>query len=115
MTRSRALALTALLAGALVTGCATYSGAARAIEPERVTAAAGWVVVPEVTTVRQHGLEDCGPAALAIVAQHWNVRVDGSSISITDGGARLDALRDAARRAGLEAFAITADRDVLSH
>jgi ABC-type bacteriocin/lantibiotic exporter with double-glycine peptidase domain len=109
---ARAVALLALLA----TGCVTYSGGSRPIDPSRVAREPGWIKAAPTPDIRQRDLLDCGPAALAMVAGRWNIDIPITEIAapLTDG-VRLADLRAAAVSHGLIAFAIKADRGTLDH
>ena len=60
---TRAVAIVILVAS----GCVTYSGGARTIDPTRMVREPGWIGGPDAD-IRQRTLLDCGPAALAMVA-----------------------------------------------
>lgn len=112
MKRLAALALVGLSA------CYSYSGGARGVDPARVTVGDGWVVAGPPPELRQRGPIDCGPTALAMVAQRWNVPLtrDGAIAALPKPppeGASLGDLRDLARKRGLSAFAIAGDRPTL--
>jgi ABC-type bacteriocin/lantibiotic exporter with double-glycine peptidase domain len=99
-------------------GCHSYSGGARAVDPARVTVGEGWIVAGPPPALRQRGPIDCGPTALAMVAQRWDVPLsrDAAIAALPEPppeGASLGDLRDLARRRGLSAFAIAADRATL--
>jgi ABC-type bacteriocin/lantibiotic exporter with double-glycine peptidase domain len=100
--------------------CTSYTGGARSVDPGRVTTEAGWIVAP-TPELRQRGSHDCGAAALAMIAGRWDVglSVDGAIAALPatppGEGTRLGDLRDAARSAGLTAYAITGDRETLVH
>lgn len=108
-----------VVAAALVVtgGCATYAGAARPIEPSRLTSEPGWITAP-TPELRQRSLLDCGPTALAMVAGRWLVHIAPDDPKIAaphKDGVRLGDLRSAARAHGLVAFAVKADRATLEH
>jgi len=75
--------------------------------------------------VRQIAREDCGAAALAMVLGYWALPVTRADISAAhppapEGGIRAAALRDFARRQGVEAFLIEGeladlDRELARH
>jgi ABC-type bacteriocin/lantibiotic exporter with double-glycine peptidase domain len=115
--RFRVVALAFAIAS--VAGCAVpYSGAARPIAATSIVAADGWLLAP-VPEVRQRAENDCGPAALAMVAARWDRAVDLDELTRasapTEHGTRLGTLRDVARAHGLRAFAIAGDRALLEH
>ena len=98
--------------------CVHVPSSARAVAPAEIDATRGWVSVGAITPVRQKSALDCGPAALTMVARHWDVelRLDEANRARQNGrGARLGALRDLARARGLAAFAIRGDRATLVH
>ncbi|HUH03286.1 MAG TPA: cysteine peptidase family C39 domain-containing protein [Kofleriaceae bacterium] len=114
----RAAALAIALAG--ITGCASYAGGARSMDPSRLATEPGWIVAAPTPALAQRGSHDCGAAALAMVAGRWHVplSVDAALASLpapAPRGARLRDLRDAARAHGLTAFAIAGDRATLVH
>ncbi len=107
------------LALVLASGCAVgYTGAARPIAATSVATADGWIVaaVPEI---RQTAQNDCGPAALVMVAGRWQHHVELAAITHAAkpnaAGTRLGTLRDVARSHGLRAFAIKGDRALLEY
>ncbi|MCE9578999.1 MAG: hypothetical protein K8W52_38095 [Deltaproteobacteria bacterium] len=118
MTGARHLVAIALAVS--TTACIHYTGHARSIDPATVVATDGWVRVHGTPTVRQTGLTDCGPAALAMVAGRWNVALDLAHAKVEAPvssrlGVRLDVLRKVARAHGLTAFAIAGDLAILEH
>ncbi len=99
------------LAGLLWSGC--YAGSARSVSPARAAALAAdpsWTFVRDVPFVAQRSDADCGPAALAMVLQHYGVRASLAELTARDpprgGGVRAGDLRDSARAAGLPAFVV---------
>lgn len=112
--RSRAVAILLVVAS----GCATYGGAARPIDPARLATEPGWVSAAPTPDIRQRSLLDCGAAALAMVAGRWGVTIaldDPAIAAPARDGIRLGDLRAAAHAHGLSAFAIAADRPTLAH
>ncbi|HEY5946489.1 MAG TPA: cysteine peptidase family C39 domain-containing protein [Kofleriaceae bacterium] len=112
------LALAVAIAALSTSGCATYAGSARPIDPARLTTEPGWITAAPTPDVRQHSLLDCGAAALAMVAGRWQVHIaidDPAIAAPGKNGIRLGDLRSAARAHGLVAFAIKADRTTLDH
>ncbi len=112
--------IAAAVALAFTVGCISYSGGARAIDPDRLTTEPGWIVAAPTPELHQRGARDCGAAALAIVAGRWHVPLSVAQAvtalpAPTALGTRLGDLRDAARAHGLTAFAIAGDRDTLVH
>jgi Peptidase C39 family len=115
MVRCAVLALLALSAAA---GCGvrlSYTGGARAVEPP--AQGAGWLKAAPTPVVRQRSQNDCGLAALAMVAgawgQTWTLDELVREVRATKRGVKLGALRDLARARGLEAYAITGAHDDL--
>lgn len=99
------------------TGCASYAGGARPIDPSRLREP-GWITTGPMHVIRQRGPLDCGAAALAMVAARWHVTVTGDDPAFprpSTNGLRLGDLRTVARGHGLVAFAIAADRATLDH
>ena len=109
----RAVLPTALLLALLAApGCYTcYSGTARDVSPRQIATDAGWEVVSGVPFVAQKGDRDCGAAALAMVLSRWfgreSVDVVEALAPPGNAGIRVGALRDLARRRGLEAYVIS--------
>lgn len=100
-------------------GCAIgYTGAARPIAATAVAAADGWVVAP-VPEIRQVADNDCGPAALVMVAARWQrpieLAVATQASAPSAQGTRLGTLRDLARAHGLRAFTLVGDRALVGH
>jgi ABC-type bacteriocin/lantibiotic exporter with double-glycine peptidase domain len=111
---ARVVAIALLIAS----GCASYSGGARPIDPSRVDSEPGWIKAASTPAIRQRTLLDCGPAALAMVAARWHVEIattDPAIAAPAKHGVRLGDLRSAARAHGLIAFAIMADKATLHH
>jgi ABC-type bacteriocin/lantibiotic exporter with double-glycine peptidase domain len=99
------------------TGCASYAGGARSIDPVRFREP-GWITTGSIPMIRQRGPLDCGGAALAMVAERWHVTVSVDDPGLSrpsKNGLRLGDLRTVARDHGLVAFAIAADRATLDH
>jgi ABC-type bacteriocin/lantibiotic exporter with double-glycine peptidase domain len=99
----------ALLGCLLASGC--YLGSARDAKLADLAGEAGWEVVEGVPVVRQGANEDCGAAALAMVLNYWQLPVTRDGIVATsppapERGIKAAALRDFARRQGLQAFLI---------
>ncbi len=116
-THPRLAALVTLALVTACTGCASYAGGAKPIDPSRLREP-GWISAGPMTVIRQRRLLDCGAAALAMVAERWNVTVtvdDPAFPAPSANGLRLGDLRTVARGHGLIAFAITADRATLDH
>jgi ABC-type bacteriocin/lantibiotic exporter with double-glycine peptidase domain len=110
----RAVAIAILVA----TGCVSYSGGGRPIDPSRVVSEPGWIKAAPTPDIRQRTRLDCGAAALAMVAGRWRVQIaldDPAIAAPGKHGVRLGDLRSAAKAHGLIAFAITADHATLDH
>ena len=99
-----------LLGCVLASGC--YLGSARTATPADLTAPDdSWNKVEGVPSVRQIAREDCGAAALAMVLGYWALPVTRADIAAAnppapERGIRASALRDFARRQGLQAFLV---------
>ena len=94
----------------LASGC--YLGSARTATPADLTPSDdSWNMVEGVPSVRQIAREDCGAAALAMVLGYWALPVTREDITAAhppapERGIRAAALRDFARRQGLQAFIV---------
>jgi ABC-type bacteriocin/lantibiotic exporter with double-glycine peptidase domain len=108
----------------LASGC--YVGSARtATLADFASQDDSWNMVEGVPPVRQLEREDCGAAALAMVLAYWQLPVTREDIGAAnppapDRGIRAAALRDFARRQGLQAFLIEGeiadlDRELARH
>jgi ABC-type bacteriocin/lantibiotic exporter with double-glycine peptidase domain len=102
----------------LVSGC--YLGSARTATPADLAAREddSWNRVDGVPPVRQIASEDCGAAALAMVLGYWGLPIARDDIQaahppVPERGIKAAALRDFARRQGLEAFLIKGELDDL--
>ena len=108
--RARILASLALLA---LAGCSTYLGGSRPLEPSEL-AAPGWIIAANVPHIPQRADLDCGAAALASVLVHWRA-VEGIDEVLAacppdpERGIEAGALREFAKKKGLEAFLIEGD------
>ncbi len=95
-----------LLAALTAAGCASGPGPC-------------WMAAADVEPVLQEEKTDCGAAALASVLTYWGIPTSLAELrEACDGGPEGIAaatLRDAARRAGLEAYLIRAERADLEH
>jgi ABC-type bacteriocin/lantibiotic exporter with double-glycine peptidase domain len=92
-----------------VTACRlSYTGGARVVTPAEL--GAEWHRAAETPVVRQRQDTDCGLAALAMVAgawgRRWSVDELTKQLPPTERGVKLGALRDLARKHGLDAYAI---------
>jgi ABC-type bacteriocin/lantibiotic exporter with double-glycine peptidase domain len=96
----------------------TYKGDSRRVAPANLRADDAWVLA-EAPAIQQQADVDCGAAALAMVVARWRPELDRShiaqSIPVVNDGYRLGDLRDVARSAGLRAFAIVGDADLLRY
>jgi len=101
-----------------VTACQlSYTGGARTVSPTQL--GDGWYRAAATPVVRQHHETDCGLAALAMVAgawgRHWSVAELNQQLPPNERGVKLGALRDLARRRGLDAYAIKGTTADLTH
>ncbi len=110
-TRSRAPLWLAALAAVAASAC--YAGEAHDVSPRRAAALQAdpaWTFVHAVPFVPQREDADCGPAALAMVMQHFGVtatREEVVALNPPDNvGVRAGALRDIARAKGFQAFVV---------
>ena len=109
----RLRASAAALAALVLAGCSTYLGGSRPIDPSEL-AAPGWIAVTNVPHIAQRDDLDCGAAALAMVLVHWKA-VQGIDDVLAacppapERGIEAGALRDFARKSGLEAYLIEGD------
>lgn len=115
----------ALVGCVLVSGC--YLGSARTATPADLAPREddGWNRVEGVPPVHQIAREDCGAAALAMVLGYWGLPIMHDDIRAThppapERGIKASALRDFARRQGLQAFLIQGelgdlDRELARH
>ena len=114
-TRERRLAggMAAALAALALAGCSTYLGGSRPIDPSDLMEP-GWIVVTHVPQVAQGEETDCGAAALAMVLMHLKA-VQGIEEVLAacppdpERGIEAGALRDFAKRKGLQAYLIEGD------
>lgn len=94
-----------------------YAGGAKPVAPSAI--GASWLRAAPVPVVLQQAETDCGLAALAMIGgawgHHWSVGELAALVPPTRQGVKLGALRDLARRAGLDAFAIRATPADLRH
>lgn len=105
-----------ILAGAIaLAGC--YRGGAHSVSAADLRAEDGWQLVAGVPLIRQPSEHECGPAALAMVLRRWGIPADVARVARATGGEGLSvgagALRDEARRRGLQAFLIRGEVDDL--
>jgi ABC-type bacteriocin/lantibiotic exporter with double-glycine peptidase domain len=99
----------AAFAAALLAGCvSTYAGTARPADPSLLDEP-GWRAV-RVAEILQENRRDCGAAALAMVLGYHGARI---KLEAPERGLRADALRDAARARGLDAFCVAGAMDDL--
>ena len=100
--------------------CLAYTGGARALDPAQLVNEPGWIVAGATPALRQRSTYDCGAAALAMVAERWNVALSTEAAAaalptLTPAGVQLGDLRDVARAHHLLAYAIAGTRDTLTH
>jgi ABC-type bacteriocin/lantibiotic exporter with double-glycine peptidase domain len=95
------------------TGCRlSYTGGAKSVNTAQLDTS--WLRASATPVVKQKSQVDCGLAALAMIAGAW-----GQTWSVEDlrrdvkKGAKLGALRDAARARGFEAYAIAGKHEDL--
>jgi hypothetical protein len=94
----------------LLAACATYHGTAVVVEAP--SAQRGLVLADGVTFERQGGSSDCGPTALRMAMRRLGCDLPPElQIPMVDGGATMQALRDAARANGCEAFVVRGRMD----
>jgi ABC-type bacteriocin/lantibiotic exporter with double-glycine peptidase domain len=99
-----------------VTGCRlSYTGGAKTVKPAQLDNS--WLRASATPVVKQKTQVDCGLAALAMVAgawgQTWSVDDLRRDVKMSAKGAKLGALRDAARARGFEAYAIAGNHEDL--
>ena len=94
----------------------SYTGGAHAVTPAELDS--GWKRAAATPIVKQQREMDCGLAALAMVAgawgQTWTVADLARDLPPGPKGAKLGALRDLARKRGLDAYAIAGSYDDLA-
>jgi len=98
------------------TGCRlSYTGGAKPVNAAQLDNT--WLRASATPVVKQKSQVDCGLAALAMVAgawgQTWTVDDLRRDVKMSAKGAKLGALRDAARARGLEAYVIAGNHDDL--
>jgi ABC-type bacteriocin/lantibiotic exporter with double-glycine peptidase domain len=93
-----------------------YTGGARPVGPNELDAT--WQRAAPTPVVRQEHENDCGLAALAMVAgawgQHWSLGELQRQLHPSPRGVKLGALRDLARARGLEAYAVRGTHEDLA-
>ena len=113
MSRSGAAAI--LASAIALSSC--YRGGAHTVSAAELKAQDGWQLVGGVPLIRQPSAHECGPAALAMVLRRWGVPTDVEQVARATGGSgqsvSAGALRDEARRHGLQAFLIRGEVDDL--
>ena len=113
MSRSGAAAI--LASAIALSSC--YQGGAHTVSAAELKAQDGWQLVGGVPLIRQPSAHECGPAALAMVLRRWGVPTDVEQVARATGGSgqsvAAGALRDEARRHGLQAFLIRGEVDDL--
>ena len=88
-------------------------GGSRALDPSEL-AAPGWIIAADVPHIAQREDMDCGAAALASVLVHWKAvegidEVRAGCPPDPDRGIDAGALRDFAKKKGLQAFLFEGD------
>ncbi|HEY4175961.1 MAG TPA: cysteine peptidase family C39 domain-containing protein [Kofleriaceae bacterium] len=102
------------------TGCRlAYTGGAKPVNAAEVAANDEMLHSAPTPAVKQVSRQDCGVAALAIVAgawgKQWSVVEMERTLKPTKAGLRLGTLRDFARHRGLDAYAIKGTFADLEH
>ena len=97
-------------------GC--YHGTAQTVSRNQLTRDRGWVLVDGVGLILQTADRDCGAAALAMILKRWSVPSSADEIlhavpTEPGHGIAAGALRDFARKKGLQAFLIKGELDDL--
>ncbi len=106
--------IAAVIAVAIGAGCVRYNGPARDFDPVELRGA-GWVRVDGVPEVRQDDVDDCGPAAAAMVLRYWRRTPRLAGVEIPEGGMRAADLRGVLRDHDLRAFVIEGTFADLEH
>lgn len=112
----RALAVFFVALLVATTGCRlSYTGGAKQVNAAQLDNS--WLRASATPVVKQKTQVDCGLAALAMVAgawgQSWTVDDLRRDVKMSANGAKLGALRDAARARGLEAYVIAGKHEDL--
>ena len=112
----RALAFIFVALLVATTGCRlSYTGGAKPVNAAQLDNS--WLRASETPVVKQKSQVDCGLAALAMIAgawgQKWTVDDLRRDVKMSAKGAKLGALRDAARTRGLEAYVIAGKHEDL--
>jgi len=110
----------ATLALFLVSAGCGYVGRATEFDPEELRRGGGWVAATNAPVILQKSTDDCGTAVLAMALAAWQVPTSPDEISkacarAPAGGISAGALRDFARRKGLQAFLIEGQISDLEH
>lgn len=112
MKRSGTAALIGLLWLVAIGAAGCYHGSAHSVSPSELRAQPGWQIVDGVPLVRQQSDRDCGAAALSMMLERWGTPASKPDDVLRDvpldpkHGMPAGALRDAARKRGLDAFLI---------
>jgi ABC-type bacteriocin/lantibiotic exporter with double-glycine peptidase domain len=110
---------TVVLAVLLSAGCA-YRGSATDFDPKELQRGEGWLTAAEVPVILQKDREGCGAAVLAMALAAWRRPATQDEIlqacpPIPGKGIQAGALRDFARRTGLQAFVLEGEISDLEH
>jgi ABC-type bacteriocin/lantibiotic exporter with double-glycine peptidase domain len=90
--------------------CASYRGAARSFEPNRL-AAPGWAATPAVPVMRQTRELDCGPVATAMLLGYWGQKAEPDDLRAEAGigpdrGLPAGTIRALFKARGFSAFLV---------
>ncbi len=83
-----------------------YTGRSETLRPDAFRTEVGWTAVQGVPELKQKSEIDCGPVALAMVAQYWEGSSGSSAATETAQRASAGELRDQARARGYSAFLV---------
>jgi ABC-type bacteriocin/lantibiotic exporter with double-glycine peptidase domain len=120
MMRDRSTVLAAALAALCCAGCVSFPGTTESTSLEDLRADEGWVLLDSVPFVPQASDQDCGAACLAMVLGHWGIEATAESLEAEcaapfEEGLRAGALRDAAKRRGLQAYVFSGGLADIQH
>jgi len=108
-----------LLAVLFSAGCA-YRGSASDFDPKELRPGEGWLAASEVPVILQKDREGCGAAVLAMALTAWRLPTTQEEIlqdcpPVRGQGIKVGALRDFARRKGLQAFVVEGEFSDFEH